>query len=147
MCFPDFNHAPATIPDDAAVWPQELHNDEFFRRKGKGGEAGGDFESLKELVTANLTVRDVLIRSFQHAIARFDVDAFRIDTLKFIEPDFARVFGNAMRYATKVLVSGNTIDGRLCSVSITDSSSAPWTIGEVVKLRKSARPSRSMRFS
>jgi len=101
--FPDFNHAPATIPDDAAVWPEELHGNEFFRRKGKGGEAGGDFESLKELVTAKVAVRDVLIRSFQHAIAKFDVDAFRIDTLKFIEPDFARLFGNAMReYALSI---------------------------------------------
>jgi glycosidase len=101
--FPDFDHAPAMIPDDAAVWPEELHANRFFRRKGKGGEAGGDFESLKELVTADVSVRDVLIRSYQHAIARFDIDAFRIDTLKFIEPDFARVFGNAMReYALSI---------------------------------------------
>ena len=101
--FPDFDHAPAVIPDDAAVWPEELQANRFFRRKGKGGEAGGDFESLKELVTADVAVRDVLIRSFQHVIARFDADAFRIDTLKFIEPDFARIFGNAMReYALSI---------------------------------------------
>jgi glycosidase len=30
-------------------------------------------------------------------MARFDVDAFRIDTLKFIPADFERTFGNAMR--------------------------------------------------
>ena len=31
------------------------------------------------------------------------MDAYRIDTLKFIEPDFARLFGNAMReYALSV---------------------------------------------
>jgi glycosidase len=101
--FPDFNHAPAIVPDDAAVWPEELHDNELFRRKGKGGEEGGDFESLKELVTAQMAVRNILIRSYQHAIAKFDVDAFRIDTLKFIEPDFARVFGNAMReYALSI---------------------------------------------
>ena len=101
--FPNFDDAPAVIPDDGAVWPLELQHNEFFRREGKGGEAGGDFESLKELVTTQSVVRDVLIRSYQHAIAKFDADAFRIDTLKFIEPDFARTFGNAMReYALSI---------------------------------------------
>ena len=38
------------------------------------------------------------------------------------------------------------IDGWLCRVSITDSSSAAWTIGEVLKLRKSHAPSRSIRL-
>jgi glycosidase len=42
-------------------------------------------------------VRRALIRAYQYLIARFDVDGFRIDTLKFIEPDFARTFANAMR--------------------------------------------------
>ena len=32
-----------------------------------------------------------------HAIAKFDVDGFRIDTLEAVERDFARTFGNAMR--------------------------------------------------
>src|SRR5208283_1190266 len=30
-------------------------------------------------------------------IARFDVDAFRIDTLKYIPADYERTFGNAIR--------------------------------------------------
>ena len=42
-------------------------------------------------------VRNVLIRAYQYAIAKYDIDGFRIDTLKYIEPDFAQVFGNAMR--------------------------------------------------
>lgn len=104
--FADFASAPATIPDDAAVWPRELQRNELFRRKGKGGEAGGDFESLKELVTdfressslnQSFPVRETLILAYQYLIAKFDVDGFRIDTLKFIEPDFARTFANAMR--------------------------------------------------
>ena len=41
------------------------------------------------------TVRDTLISAYQYAIAAFDVDGFRIDTLKFIEEDFALVFGNS----------------------------------------------------
>ncbi|MEW6220331.1 MAG: alpha-amylase family glycosyl hydrolase [Thermodesulfobacteriota bacterium] len=82
---------------DGLVWPTELQRNDFFRRQGKGGEGGGDFESLKELVTANREVRNALILAYQYAIARYDVDGFRIDTLKYIERDFARTFGNAMR--------------------------------------------------
>lgn len=87
---------------DALVWPAELQCNSFFRRKGKGAEEGGDFESLKEFVTAardgqTYPVRNALILAYQYAIARYDVDGFRIDTLKYIERDFAQTFGNAMR--------------------------------------------------
>jgi len=93
---------------DGLVWPAELQRNSFFRRKGKGAEAGGDFESLKEFVTdardgSIFPVRNALILAYQHAIARYDVDGFRIDTLKFVERDFARTFGNAMReYALSI---------------------------------------------
>ena len=107
----DWTKAPDDLPGDlardAAVWPTELRRNEYFRRQGKGGEAGGDFESLKEFVSAAtgsdpeqgrfFSVRNALIRAYQHMIAKYDVDGFRIDTLKFIERDFARIFGNAMR--------------------------------------------------
>ncbi len=98
---------PDDPPPDAAIWPEELQRNELFRRRGRGGEAGGDFASLKELVTDfsetdfeegfHFTVRNVLIRAYQYLIAKFDVDGFRIDTLKYVEPGFAQVFGNAMR--------------------------------------------------
>lgn len=87
----------ARLVPEAAVWPDELRFNEAFRRKGKGGEAAGDFESLKEFVTSGPGIRPALIRCYQHAIAKWDIDGFRIDTLKYIEPDFALVFGNAMR--------------------------------------------------
>ena len=103
----DWTLAPPSPPPDAAIWPSELRRNELFRRQGRGGEAGGDFASLKELVTAyaetqpdvglRYPVRDTLIRAHQYLIARLDVDGFRIDTLKYIEPDFALVFGNAVR--------------------------------------------------
>ena len=104
---PDQTEAPKNPPPDAAVWPAELRRNEFFRRQGRGGEAGGDFASLKELVTGfeppRFPVRNILIRAHQYLIAKFDVDGFRIDTLKYIEPDFAQVFGNAMReYALSI---------------------------------------------
>ncbi len=87
---------PQLVPE-AAIWPEQIRFNEAFRRKGKGGEAGGDFESLKEFVTSRSDIRSALIRCYQHAIAKWDVDGFRIDTLKYIEPDFALVFGNAVR--------------------------------------------------
>jgi glycosidase len=101
--FPVVENIPTTQREpDGLVWPAELQRNSFFRRKGKGAEAGGDFESLKEFVTDGrdgqiFPVRSALILAYQYAIARYDVDGFRIDTLKFIERDFAQTFGNAMR--------------------------------------------------
>jgi glycosidase len=92
------------IPDpapDAAVYPDELRRNMFFRRQGtprpEGPETVGDFSSLKQLLTGNPALGDVLIRSFQYLIAKYDLDGFRIDTLKYLDPTFALTFGNAMR--------------------------------------------------
>jgi glycosidase len=91
-------------PPDAAVYPDELRRNEFFRRQGmpraEGPETVGDFASLKQLLTANHELGNVLIRCFQYLIAAFDIDGFRIDTLKYLDPDFALRFGNAIREFT-----------------------------------------------
>ena len=97
---------PASCDSDGCIWPKELQSNDYFRRKGKGGETGGDFGSLKELVTDYsidndgynyFAIRDVLIKAYQYAIAKYDVDGFRIDTLKYIEREFSKIFGNSMR--------------------------------------------------
>jgi len=103
------------LPPDAAVVPRELYCDDHFRRQGRSkekpeeeaDERRGDFCSLKEMVTDepafsaerghHIPVRDILIRAHQYFVAKYDVDGFRVDTLKHIEPDFARTFANAMR--------------------------------------------------
>jgi glycosidase len=95
------NATVSEIPDlhpDAAVWPKEICQNEFFRRRGTRDdtEQGGDFSDLRELVTTIPEVKNILIRIHQYLIAKFDIDGFRIDTLRFIEPEFARIFGNAM---------------------------------------------------
>jgi len=85
---------------DAFVWPKEIQHNEFFRRQGRPGRDGetvGDFASLKQMRTDNEDLQRFLIRSYQYVIARFDVDGFRIDTLKFLKGDLARIFGNSMR--------------------------------------------------
>jgi glycosidase len=104
---PDWTAPPTSPPPDALVWPKELQNNDFFGRHGSGDGPGDDFESLKGIATGvqftdqegfqYYPVRNILIRAYQYIIAKFDVDGYRIDTLKFIEPEFAQVFGNAMR--------------------------------------------------
>jgi glycosidase len=101
------------LPREAGVWPSDFQRNDYFRRRGKHDvfdPSRGDFDRLKELVTEYLVpgteifpVRNLLIRAYQYLIAKFDLDGFRIDTLQYVEPEFARVFGNAMReYALSI---------------------------------------------
>jgi glycosidase len=107
---PAWANAPDSPPADAAVHPAALRNNDAFRRLGNAfGASGhdpaaaGDFYSLKELVTtlqdgaAHYLVRNALIDCYADVIRRFDVDGYRIDTLMYVERDFAVTFGNAMR--------------------------------------------------
>ena len=100
---PDFPDV-ATIPNpslDAVVWPSELQQNKFFRRQGvpaaNGDDTIGDFSVLKQLVTADPDVQRFLIRAYQYVIARFDIDGFRIDTIRYLKGDLPRLFGNSMR--------------------------------------------------
>jgi glycosidase len=103
---PQWTQAPANPPLDAAVFPDELRRDVLFTQRGNamsnGFHPNGDFNSLKGIdsdIAENgfQPAHVALIRAYQYIIAKFDVDGFRIDTLKFISPDFERIFGNAMR--------------------------------------------------
>jgi glycosidase len=102
------------ISSDALIWPVEMQRNEYFRRKGNAfsrpidiHEQAGDFYALKELDTAyrephpvygiSYPVRAILISTYQYLMAKFDIDGYRIDTLKYLEPDFASEFGSAMR--------------------------------------------------
>ncbi len=100
---PDFPDV-ATIPNpslDAVVWPSELQQNKFFRRQGtpdpNGDDTVGDFSILKQMMTADPDAQRFLIRAYQYVIARFDIDGFRIDTLRYLKGDLPRLFGNSMR--------------------------------------------------
>ena len=99
---PDFPDV-ATIPNpsvDAVVWPSELQQNKFFRRQGTtdpNDDTIGDFSILKQIMTADPDAQRFLIRAYQYVIARFDIDGFRIDTLRYLKGDLARLFGNSMR--------------------------------------------------
>jgi glycosidase len=94
-------------PRDALVWPVELQRDRFFRRQGPprpgGDDTVGDFGPLKQMMTADEEFQRLLIRAYQYAIARFDPDGFRIDTLRYLKGGLARRFCDAMReFASRI---------------------------------------------
>jgi glycosidase len=115
------NTLPASIGPDDAIWPAELQNHLFFRRRGakvsdtpdRHGFVPGDFSTMRQFVVeydatvagqealrAAHGVRPVLgilIRAHQWLVARFDIDGFRIDTVKYVDPGAIETFGNAMR--------------------------------------------------
>jgi glycosidase len=99
----DWPTLPSNLSRNAGIWPSEFQSNEWFRRQGKGGDVQGDFETLKEFKTElsdfyyDKPVWNILIKAYQYAIAKFDVDGFRIDTLKHVERDFGIVFCNAIR--------------------------------------------------
>ncbi len=112
--------APAALSADDAVWPVELQNHLFFRRRGAKltDDAGthfvrGDFGDMRQLVVeyradvpgqeavrARLgaaPVLSVLIRAYAYVMARYDFDGYRLDTVKYVDAGAIQVFGNAMR--------------------------------------------------
>ena len=94
--FPDIATI-ASPPVDALVWPVELHKNDYFRRQGTGAGTIADFASLKQFRTDLDDVQRFLIRAYQYVIARYDIDGFRIDTLRYLLNDLPRLFGNSMR--------------------------------------------------
>jgi glycosidase len=92
---------PQPAPDSAVVWPSELQQNQFFRRAGdpdpNGDDTYGDFASLKQMVTEDIELQSFLIRAYQYVVARYDIDGFRIDTLRYLHGGLAQTFGNAIR--------------------------------------------------
>ena len=110
----------ALSPDDV-VWPSDLQRAELFRRRGHklsddlpaDGFIRGDFGTMRQLVVeydarapgqealreryGRWPVLNILVRAYSYLVARYDLDGFRIDTVKYVAPDMVRNFGNAMR--------------------------------------------------
>jgi glycosidase len=114
----------ANVPSpsrDAFVWPMELQQNRFFRRQGVTGgsdDTVGDFDILKQILTVDADAQRFLIRAYQYVIARFDIDAYRIDTLRYLKGNLAQTFGNAIReFALSIgkknfFTFGEVLDGR-----------------------------------
>jgi glycosidase len=98
-------------PDDA-VWPVELQDPDCFNRRGPIGDIAscsgeecikGDFHSLKDLNTSNPKTLDVLIKIYKYWIGATNIDGYRIDTVKHVDPPAMAIFCNAMHeYATRI---------------------------------------------
>jgi glycosidase len=118
------NNLPAanSLSPDDAVWPQDLQRSDFFRRRGNrisdsippGARfVRGDFDIMRQVVmeyTAQMPgqsslrasygktpVLNILITAYQYLIAKFDIDGFRMDTVKYVDPEMIQIFGNAIR--------------------------------------------------
>lgn len=103
---PRWSAVPQGCGPNEGVWPIELQKNEYFYRLGNGNAGDdncGDFFTLRKINAdyvgsdGKYPVRDILIKAYQYAIAKFDCDGFRIDTLKYISSNFAHLFGNAIR--------------------------------------------------
>jgi len=113
--------SPDQLSSDDAVWPVDLQRKDFFRRRGEklsdtalpNDFARGDFGSMRQLVAeynaevpgqellrqryGKTPVLGILITAYQYLIAKYDLDGFRIDTVKYVAPDAVETFGNAIR--------------------------------------------------
>jgi glycosidase len=113
---------PPGVGADDAIWPLDLQQPVFFRRRGaKDSDSPlppldyvpGDFSVMRQLVVeynASVPGQDsfrtlygvapvlsILIRAYQYLMAKYDIDGYRIDTVKYIRADMIATFGNAMR--------------------------------------------------
>jgi glycosidase len=111
---------PAQLSADDAVWPSDLQNHLFFRRRGSkltddpgSSFVRGDFGDMRQLVVEydatvsgqeslraqyGITpVLGILIRAYSYLIARYDIDGYRVDTVKYVDPGAVETFGNAIR--------------------------------------------------
>ncbi|MFN8443846.1 MAG: pullulanase-type alpha-1,6-glucosidase [Caldilineaceae bacterium] len=77
--------------------PAWLNNPINYHNRGDSTFSGensiyGDFFGLDDLFTEQPAVRDGLIQVFENAVTTFDVDGFRIDTMKHVNKEFWRKF-------------------------------------------------------
>jgi len=96
--WPDIANIPGPSTD-ALVWPTELQKNDWLRRQGMPGpdDTVGDFSSLKQFRTDLPELQQFLIRAYQYVIARFDIDGYRIDTLRYLKNNLPLLFGNSIR--------------------------------------------------
>ncbi|MEN3281382.1 MAG: hypothetical protein V7607_2522 [Solirubrobacteraceae bacterium] len=106
----DLDARPAPSPD-GGVWPAELYEPAAFTQKGhitnwdySPEYLEGDFESLKNVHHGAGTIDDyaaspalaALTRVYQYWIAEADIDGYRVDTVKHMDPGATRFFASAI---------------------------------------------------
>ena len=111
---PDYS----TTWPEGGVWPQEIFNLETFSKKGyiRNWDSDpefreGDFFSLKNINTGSGKVDDykpsealkVLTECYKYWIAYADLDGFRLDTVKHLDPGAVRFFVTEIKEFTQTL--------------------------------------------
>jgi len=147
-----------------AVWPRELQDPETWTQMGsiKGSDwdaypayADGDFFSLKDIrmgeaITDPSLAWDLLLRIrafkrsktlvdlrriFQFWIAYADIDGFRVDTVKHMEPGAVRYFCNVIHEFAQTLgkeqfyIIGEITGGRSNAVNVVDATGLDAALG------------------
>ena len=103
---------PVNPPEtDSAVWPRELQADGVFTRKGRivnwdatPETTEGDFFGLKDIHHGTGPVDEytpsaafqTVVEAYRYWIAFADVDGFRVDTVKHMDPGATRYFASAI---------------------------------------------------
>ncbi len=107
---------------DGAVWPREFQQPEFLTRKGAIRDwdhypeyLEGDFFELKDLMLGKgdadhyqpFPALKALVDVYKYWIAYADLDGFRIDTVKHMDPGAARFFARAIHEFAQVIGKDN----------------------------------------
>ncbi len=119
----DLNKNPEAWPD-GAIWPREFQNKDFYNRQGsisnwefKREYLRGDFSGLKDLNLQGdsddidkyqpTEALKALCKVYKFWIAYTDVDGFRIDTVKHVDPGAIRFFASSMHEFAQALGKEN----------------------------------------
>ncbi|MCP3976215.1 MAG: pullulanase-type alpha-1,6-glucosidase, partial [bacterium] len=91
---PTFN----SVADETVKSPAFLNDPTLYHNRGNTTFVGenslyGDFVGLDDLFTEHPTVQDGLIQIFKDMVTDYDVDGFRIDTVKHVNDEFWEAFG------------------------------------------------------
>jgi glycosidase len=99
---PDYAYTPYLPPgQEHRKVPDWLNDPLYYHNRGDTTYAGeslllGDFSGLDDLMTEHPRVRRGMIEIFGYWIEQYRIDGFRIDTAKFVNPEFWRAFVPAM---------------------------------------------------
>ncbi len=100
-----FPHPPVVAPDELELKSPDWLNDvTLYHNRGNTTFSGenslyGDFFGLDDLFTEHPRVVEGMIELHTDIIERYDVDGFRIDTVKHVNPEFWAAFAPAITAA------------------------------------------------
>jgi glycosidase len=100
---PDYAYTPYVPEAEEGVKvPQWLNDPIFYHNRGNSTFSGesalfGDFAGLDDLMTESPRVLRGIIEIYGDWISRYEIDGFRVDTARHVNPEFWQAFVPAMR--------------------------------------------------